>query len=80
MERERRVALAIVTRLVQEKEYPLAILLMQDIIQKYPNDTLLLSSLGRIHLMVCEQFVYCIVVHNSLLPSSKIDPLSPFNV
>jgi hypothetical protein len=52
LQREKRVMLCIATRLLQEKEYPLALSLLLDLLNKHPNDTALLSSLGRVHLQV----------------------------
>lgn len=50
--RESRMMFIIATRLLQEKEYPLAILLLQELIQKHPEDSVLLSSLGRVYLQM----------------------------
>jgi len=50
IEREIRIIYIIATHLIQEKEFPSAILLLQEILQKNPNDPVLLSSLGRINL------------------------------
>jgi hypothetical protein len=51
-DRENRLIFAIATHLVQEKEYPLAIILLQETLQKNPNDVTLLSSLARVFLQV----------------------------
>jgi len=48
--RENRIIFTIATRLVQEKEFPLAILLLEEMIKKFPRDPQLQSALGRIHL------------------------------
>lgn len=58
LQREQRVQLCIATRLLQEKEYPLVLSLLLDILSRHPNDTALLSSLGRVHLQVLSLYVY----------------------
>jgi len=52
LQRENRILFKIASRLVKEREYPSAVLLLQDVVQKYPNDVLLLSSLGRVQLQM----------------------------
>eukprot|EP01117_Protostelium_nocturnum_P003622 TRINITY_DN1489_c0_g2_i1.p1 TRINITY_DN1489_c0_g2~~TRINITY_DN1489_c0_g2_i1.p1 ORF type:complete len:427 (-),score=187.89 TRINITY_DN1489_c0_g2_i1:419-1699(-) len=51
-DREVCISLIIATRLVQEKEYPLAISMLQDISKKYPNNSSLLSGIGRVYLQM----------------------------
>mmetsp|Transcript_8425 Transcript_8425/g.11629 ORF Transcript_8425/g.11629 Transcript_8425/m.11629 type:complete len:459 (-) Transcript_8425:20-1396(-) len=50
--RENHLVFTIATRLVQEKEYPLAIGLLQDVCTRYPSDAILISALGRIYLQM----------------------------
>jgi len=50
--REKQVIFVIVIRLVLEKNYPAAILLLQEEVRNQPNDVSLLSTLGRIHLQM----------------------------
>ena len=51
-ERERKVVFLIISRLVQDYEYSLAIQLIEDSIKISPNDPQLHSCLGRIYLVV----------------------------
>jgi len=51
-QRESRVIFSIATRLIQDKDFPLAIQLLNSMITKYPNDALLLSTLGRVYLLL----------------------------
>ena len=52
MQREILISMCIITHLVIEKEFPLAILLLQDLLQKNPHNVNFLSTLGRVHLQL----------------------------
>eukprot|EP01102_Stenamoeba_stenopodia_P012210 TRINITY_DN3825_c0_g1_i1.p1 TRINITY_DN3825_c0_g1~~TRINITY_DN3825_c0_g1_i1.p1 ORF type:complete len:509 (-),score=78.33 TRINITY_DN3825_c0_g1_i1:192-1718(-) len=50
--RENRVLFSIATRLIQQKEFVLAVVMIEDAIARYPDDPVLVSSLGRLHLQL----------------------------
>ncbi len=52
VQRELLLSMCIITHLAQEKEFPLAIVLLQDMLLKNSQNIHLLSTLGRIHLQV----------------------------
>ncbi|PRP81926.1 hypothetical protein PROFUN_10634 [Planoprotostelium fungivorum] len=51
-EREKGLTLLIATRMMMDKEYPTAIIMMMELLKKYPEDVTLLCSLGRIYLQL----------------------------
>lgn len=58
IQRENQVILTIVTRLLQEKSYLIAIQLLLEYSQKYPQNYNILSSLARVHLQVCKKLIF----------------------
>eukprot|EP01119_Soliformovum_irregulare_P022310 TRINITY_DN7614_c0_g1_i1.p1 TRINITY_DN7614_c0_g1~~TRINITY_DN7614_c0_g1_i1.p1 ORF type:complete len:443 (-),score=102.42 TRINITY_DN7614_c0_g1_i1:39-1367(-) len=51
-QRETKIIFTIITRFIQEREFPLAIQLLQEQVTKHPTDPNLLSSLGRLYLQM----------------------------
>jgi len=51
-EREKVVTLLIATRLMMDKEYPMAIVMVMELLKKTPDDITLLCSLGRVYLQL----------------------------
>jgi tetratricopeptide (TPR) repeat protein len=50
--REERIIFLIINKFLELKEFPLALSLLSEIVSKNPNDPILLSAIGRIHLQM----------------------------
>ncbi|KAL6074624.1 hypothetical protein QOT17_004020 [Balamuthia mandrillaris] len=50
--REVRIQFSIATRLVQKKDYMAAIAVLHEMVEQHPQDAVLLSALGRVHLLL----------------------------
>jgi len=50
--REHRLMYQIATHLVNQREYVLAITMLEELVSRFPNDISVLSSLGRVHLQM----------------------------